>query len=192
MIFSEDSRVKIPCILHLVRLGYRYLSLKSVTWDEETSLFPEIFHEAIARINPGMESDAIERFLADIKLSLENEDLGKAFYKKLTARSGSRLTDFSNNSFHVVTELTHKKGGGNWAGSVGILHGESMAEEMKLFLKGGYRLEETIRCGTENGAKFFGMERLGRLTVGRKATFLIARGTVQLLPRKLSYLGHLC
>ncbi len=26
MIFSEDSRVKIPCILHLVRLGYRYVS----------------------------------------------------------------------------------------------------------------------------------------------------------------------
>jgi len=26
MIFSEDSRVKIPCILHLVRLGYQYLS----------------------------------------------------------------------------------------------------------------------------------------------------------------------
>lgn len=23
MIFSEGSRVKIPCILHLVRLGYR-------------------------------------------------------------------------------------------------------------------------------------------------------------------------
>lgn len=22
MVFSEDSRVKIPCILHLVRLGY--------------------------------------------------------------------------------------------------------------------------------------------------------------------------
>lgn len=30
MIFSEDSRVKIPCILHLIRLGYRYLSLKGV------------------------------------------------------------------------------------------------------------------------------------------------------------------
>ena len=24
MIFSEDSRVKIPCILHLVRLGYGF------------------------------------------------------------------------------------------------------------------------------------------------------------------------
>ncbi len=31
MIFSEDSRVKIPCILHLVRLGYRYLSLNQVS-----------------------------------------------------------------------------------------------------------------------------------------------------------------
>lgn len=26
MVFSEDSRVKIPCILHLTRLGYRYLT----------------------------------------------------------------------------------------------------------------------------------------------------------------------
>lgn len=31
MVFSEDSRVKIPCILHLVRLGYRYLSFKNAS-----------------------------------------------------------------------------------------------------------------------------------------------------------------
>ena len=37
MIFSEDSRVKIPCILYLVRLGYQYLSLKGASWDEETN-----------------------------------------------------------------------------------------------------------------------------------------------------------
>ena len=37
MVFSEDSRVKIPCILHLVRLGHRYLSLKNAIWDEETN-----------------------------------------------------------------------------------------------------------------------------------------------------------
>jgi len=77
---------------------------------------------------------------------------------------------------------------GTGAGSVGILHGESMVEEMKLFIKAGYSLEETIRCASENGARFFGMEKLGTLTVGRKATFLIARGTVKQLPRKLSYL----
>jgi adenine deaminase len=63
-----------------------------------------------------------------------------------------------------------------------------MVEEMKLFIKAGYSLAETIRCASENGAGFFGMEKLGILAVGRKATFLIARGSVQQLPRKLSYL----
>jgi type I restriction enzyme R subunit len=43
MAFSEDSRVKIPYIQHLVRLGYRYLSLKDATWDEESYIFPDIF-----------------------------------------------------------------------------------------------------------------------------------------------------
>jgi imidazolonepropionase-like amidohydrolase len=63
-----------------------------------------------------------------------------------------------------------------------------MVEEMKLFIKAGYSLEETIRCASDNGARFFGMENLGTLTVGRQATFLVARGTVQQLPRKLAYL----
>jgi type I restriction enzyme R subunit len=81
--------------------------------DEQTNIFPGLFHEAMARINPGMDGDDIDRLLADVKLSLENEDLGKAFYEKLTERSGTRLlefSDFSNNSFHVVTELTCKNG----------------------------------------------------------------------------------
>lgn len=113
MIFSEDSRVKIPCILHLVRLGYQYLSLKNTTWNEDTNIFPDIFHEAIARINPGIEDEDIQRLLKDVTLSLDNEDLGKGFYEKLTERSGTKLIDFSdfaNNSFHVVTELTYRNG----------------------------------------------------------------------------------
>ena len=113
MIFSEDSRVKIPCILHLVRLGYSYLSLKTVTWDDETNIFPDLFGKAIAKINPNLASNDIPRLLADIKLLLDNEDLGKAFYDRLTERSGVKLIDFdnfSNNSFHVVTELTYKNG----------------------------------------------------------------------------------
>jgi hypothetical protein len=61
-------------------------------------------------------------------------------------------------------------------------------EETKLFIKAGHSLEETFRCASENGARFFGMKELGQLTAGRKATFLITRGTVRQLPRKLSYL----
>lgn len=113
MVFSEDSRVKIPCILHLVRLGYNYLSLKDATWDEDTNIFPKIFHEAVSRINPEFKGDDSNRLLADVKLLLDNEDLGKAFYERLTERSGTKLIDFQNfdnNSFHVVTELTCKNG----------------------------------------------------------------------------------
>lgn len=113
MIFSEDSRVKIPCILHLVRLGYRYLSLKDAVWDEETNIFPALFNEAITRINPDLSMEEVTRLLTDVKLLLDNEDLGKAFYERITGRSGIRLIDFenfNNNSFHVVTELTCKNG----------------------------------------------------------------------------------
>lgn len=111
MKFNEDSRVKIPTILHLVRLGYEYLSLKNANRDIETNIFPEIFKEAIAKINPGIEPDDISRLFDDVKLSLDNEDLGKAFYGKLTAQSGNRLIDFNNfnnNRFHVATELTYQ------------------------------------------------------------------------------------
>lgn len=113
MIFSEDSRVKIPCILHLVRLGYKYLSLKNATWDEDTNIFPTLFREAVSRINPGIEEGDVDRLLSDVKLLLDNEDLGQAFYERLTVRSGILLIDFENfdnNSFHVVTELTCKNG----------------------------------------------------------------------------------
>jgi imidazolonepropionase-like amidohydrolase len=104
----------------------------------------------------------------------------EAFWKKILAEQLAQL--------RLARKLGVKTAVGTGAGSIGILHGESMVEEMKLFIKAGYSLEETIRCASANGARFFGMEQLGTLTVGRKATFLIARGTVQQLPRKLSYL----
>ncbi|ADH87092.1 amidohydrolase family protein [Desulfurivibrio alkaliphilus] len=77
---------------------------------------------------------------------------------------------------------------GTGAGSAGIIHGEAVAEEVKLFIKAGYSLAEAIRCASVNGAAFFGFERLGELAVGRQATFLVTRGTAGQLPRKLSYL----
>jgi type I restriction enzyme R subunit len=114
MKFNEDSRVKIPTILHLMRLGYEYLSLKdpNAVWDESSNIFTSIFHDSIKSINPAISETEAKQCFDDVSLCLENEDLGKAFYEKLTAKSGVRLIDFedfSNNSFHVVTELTYKK-----------------------------------------------------------------------------------
>ncbi|WP_315905406.1 type I restriction endonuclease subunit R [Vibrio fluvialis] len=96
-----------------MRLGYEYLSLKGTHWDKDTNIFPELFSSAVSRINPDMTSDDVDRLLEEVKLSLDNEDLGRAFFNKLKARSGTKLIDFenfSNNSFHVVTELTYKNG----------------------------------------------------------------------------------
>lgn len=113
MIFNEDSRVKIPTILHLMRLGYKYLSLKDAVWDEKTNIFPKLFYQSITAINPDISESEIKQLLDDVNLSLDNEDLGKAFYEKITKRTGFKLidyTDFSKNSFHVVTELPYKNG----------------------------------------------------------------------------------
>lgn len=112
MQFNEDSRVKIPTILHLTRLGYTYLSLKNAVWNTENNIFPRIFMESISKINPGIEHSDTVRILDEVSLCLENEDLGKAFFLKISAKSGIRLIDFENfdnNTFNVVTELTCKK-----------------------------------------------------------------------------------
>jgi imidazolonepropionase-like amidohydrolase len=77
---------------------------------------------------------------------------------------------------------------GTDAGSLGVLHGESMVEEMKLFQKAGYSLAETVRCATSNGARLLGLDDFGLLVKGKAATFLVARGAPPQLPRKLSYL----
>lgn len=112
MKFNEDSRVKIPTILHLTRLGYEYLSLKGANWDIDTNIFTDIFLRSITRINVGLSDDDAKRLLDEITLSLDNEDLGKAFYERLIQKSGVKLIDFENfdnNTFNVVTELTYKK-----------------------------------------------------------------------------------
>jgi len=112
MKFNEDSRVKIPSILHLTRLGYDYLPLKDSEWNLETNIFTGVFLKSILKINDGLTEDDSKRLLDEVSLLLDNEDLGKAFYKRLTQKSGVKLIDFENfdnNTFNVVTELTYKK-----------------------------------------------------------------------------------
>ena len=112
MAFNENSRVKIPAILHLCRLGYDYLSLKGAKWDISTNIFVDVFKESVKKLNPELSIGDVDRFYDEVALCLENEDLGKAFFEKLTNRSGIRMVDFenfNNNLFQVTTELTYKK-----------------------------------------------------------------------------------
>lgn len=112
MKFNEDSRVKIPALLHLIRLGFKYVSLNQQNRIESNNIFASIFVNKISAIN-GITSQEAQRLLDEINLELDYEDLGKRFYERLTATSGVKLIDFENfdnNDFHVTTELTCKSG----------------------------------------------------------------------------------
>jgi imidazolonepropionase-like amidohydrolase len=88
----------------------------------------------------------------------------------------------------MARELGVKVALGTDAGSLGVLHGESMVEEMKLFRKAGYSFAETVQCATSNGAALLGIDDFGQIANGKTATFLVARGAPAQLPRKLSYI----
>ena len=152
----------------------RKMAEKDVLW------IPSVLRSKNALDGAGSGGDVCCRFSQRYVAPGKPVPGAEAFWKKMLAEQVLQLR-FAKKS-GVTTAV------GTGAGSIGILHGESVVEEMKLFIKAGYSLAETIRCASENGARFFGMEELGMLTVGRKATFLITRGTVQQLPRKLSYL----
>lgn len=77
---------------------------------------------------------------------------------------------------------------GTGAGRTGIIHGEAMVEEIKLFIRAGYTLVEALCAASVAGASFFGIEGIAPLQQGGPANFIVSRGMVQQLPRKLSYL----
>ena len=53
MAHNEDSRVKIPALIHFTRLGYEYFSLKDPNYeiDWETNIIKNIFRDQFLKIN---------------------------------------------------------------------------------------------------------------------------------------------
>jgi len=123
MAFNEDTRVKIPAILHLTQLGYTYVSLKSANRDSETNIFTTIFNESIHRINQDKDFES-SALITELKNLLDYDDLGRAFYYRLLSSTGIKLidfTDFDNNSFNVCTELTYKNGDDEFRPDITVL-----------------------------------------------------------------------
>ncbi|MBI4775237.1 MAG: amidohydrolase family protein [Deltaproteobacteria bacterium] len=76
---------------------------------------------------------------------------------------------------------------GTDSGSLGVHHGASLVEELKLFMEAGYTLEQSIHCATAAGALLLGLEnQLGRLVPGAPATFVVAEGDRSSLPDALT------
>ena len=117
MAFNEDSRVKIPALIHLTRLGYIYFSLKdsNFTLDPDTNIIANVFLKQIQALNPDATEDSIVQELQNIKSELNYDDLGRSFYDRLLGKGTGSLKlidwdNFTNNTFHVTTELANQNG----------------------------------------------------------------------------------
>ena len=124
MAFNEDTRVKIPAILHLIKLGYEYISLKNSEWDVNTNIFDKIYLNAVTKLNPKKDEREVLRELTDLKMTLKNDDLGKEFYKRVIDQSDFKhidLENFNNNHFNVITELKYKNGDDEFRPDITIL-----------------------------------------------------------------------
>ena len=77
MKFNEDSRVKIPGILHLTKLGYDYLPLKDAKWSADNNIFTDIFLKSVQKINDGLNENDAKRLLDDVpdKIKIFNGDI---------------------------------------------------------------------------------------------------------------------
>ncbi|TQC51342.1 type I restriction endonuclease subunit R [Mycoplasmopsis mucosicanis] len=111
--FNEKTRVQVPAMVHLTRLGYEYYGKlestdKDIKYDPETNILIQVFEEQFQKLNPDHKGD-IKSVLGDIKQVLGNDDLGRSFYKKLVS-ANKRLIDFENpdnNVFHFTAEFTY-------------------------------------------------------------------------------------
>lgn len=115
--FNEATRVQMPAMVHLTRLGYGYIGkinedMAGSVYDPDTNILIDVFKQQFERLNPSAQGEFAQA-LRSIRQELTNDDLGKSFYKRLTTVSPVRLIDFDNpqnNSFHFTAEFTCKNG----------------------------------------------------------------------------------
>lgn len=126
----EDSRVKIPALVHFTRLGYTYMSIKDkqpgIDYDGDTNIFYGLFKENINKINDSeYTDDDIRKIIGNLKIKLSNEDLGKAFFQILQKGiDGIKLVDFENtdkNDYVVATELPYENGDDSFRPDICVL-----------------------------------------------------------------------
>lgn len=127
---NENSRVKIPALVHFTRLGYGYISIKDYRGkiDEDTNIFVDTLCEAINRINStNLSVSDVHKIVEEIKIVLSADDLGKVFYSMLlNGYKGLKLMDFGTsngvgNTFQIVTELTYKNGSDEFRPDITVL-----------------------------------------------------------------------
>ncbi|WP_268864719.1 type I restriction endonuclease, partial [Helicobacter pylori] len=111
MPYNEITRVQIPALMHLAKLGYDFIPTNSKenkpNLDTATNILTNSFTKSFERLNPTKNA---QETLAEMKKRLNCDDLGKSFYEYLL-KSENQIIDFdnpNNNLYEMMTELPYK------------------------------------------------------------------------------------
>ncbi len=108
MPYNEITRVQVPALMHLAKLGYDFISQKNKpNLDTATNILTDSFTQSFERLNPNKNAKDV---LAEMKKRLNHDDLGKRFYEYLL-KSEHQIIDFdnpNNNLYEMMAELPYK------------------------------------------------------------------------------------
>ena len=83
---NELTRVQLPAALHLTRLGYTYLSRTSEELrnrDLSTNILVSVFKQQFLRFNNYASEADFDREFENIRLELDQDDLGRSYFKRI-------------------------------------------------------------------------------------------------------------
>ncbi|GAA8169034.1 type I restriction endonuclease subunit R [Helicobacter pylori] len=105
---NEITRVQVPALMHLAKLGYDFIPTNSKpNLDMATNILIDSFTQAFERLNPTKNA---QDSLTEMKKRLNYDDLGKSFYEYLL-KSERQIIDFdnpNNNLYEMMAELPYK------------------------------------------------------------------------------------
>ena len=128
--FNEDTRVKVPALMHLTRLGYTYRPLHSLLLDPTTNIDVDTFTQKLKDFNKDITDSQIKLFIGQIQNMLNNEDLGREFYEKILQNKIYKVINFDEtketkeserNVWECVTEMPCENGNDSFRPDITLL-----------------------------------------------------------------------
>ena len=75
---------------------------------------------------------------------------------------------------------------GTDAGSAGVMHGQALVGEMRVYRDAGFPIEQVVACATSHAASLLGLHAQGRLKPNMQANLIAVRGDPSQLPESLA------
>ena len=135
-------------------------------------------------------SDTFEQRIKSHRAQGHSEDPSMLRINKMV-QGASKNLEHQLEQIHQAKKLGVTIVLGTDAGSIGVHHGRSVKEELRLFMAAGLSFAEAIQCATLNGACLLDLNDQGVIAKGAVATFVAVKGSPQDLPGSLDRIASL-